>query len=67
MSVYRCLESNKISISEYDGRTRLRQTLIDFYLDMVELYERVQENESIISYRRSISLQLSEAALDSRF
>ena len=30
----------KIPISEYDGGTRLRQTLIDFYSDMVELYER---------------------------
>lgn len=30
----------KVPISEYDGGTRLRQTLIDFYSDMVELYER---------------------------
>ena len=34
------LRDYKVPISEYDGGTRLRQTLIDFYLDMVELYER---------------------------
>ena len=34
------LREYKIPISEYDGGTRLRQTLIDFYSDMVELYER---------------------------
>ena len=33
------LREHKIPISEYDGGTRLRQTLIDFYSDMVELYE----------------------------
>ena len=33
------LRGHKIPISEYDGGTRLRQTLIDFYSDMVELYE----------------------------
>ena len=33
------LREYKIPISEYDGGTRLRQTLIDFYSDMVELYE----------------------------
>ena len=34
------LREYKIPISEYDGGTRLRQTLIDFYSDMVEMYER---------------------------
>ena len=34
------LREYKIPISEYDGGTRLRQTLIDFYSDMIELYER---------------------------
>ena len=34
------LREHKIPISEYDGGTRLRQTLIDFYSDMVEMYER---------------------------
>ena len=34
------LRDYKVPISEYDGGTRLRQTLIDFYSDMVELYER---------------------------
>ena len=34
------LREYKIPISEYDGGTRLRQTLSDFYSDMVELYER---------------------------
>lgn len=33
------LREYKIPISEYDGGTRLRQTLIDFYSDMVEMYE----------------------------
>ena len=33
------LREHKIPISEYDGGTRLRQTLIDFYSDMVEMYE----------------------------
>ena len=34
------LRDYKIPISEYDAGTGLRQTLIDFYSDMVELYER---------------------------
>ena len=33
------LREYKIPISEYDGGTRLRQTLIDFYADMMEMYE----------------------------
>ena len=33
------LRDYKVPITEYDGGTRLRQTLIDFYSDMVELYE----------------------------
>ena len=34
------LRDYKVPISEYDGGTRLRQTLIDFYADMIEMYER---------------------------
>jgi len=34
------LREYKIPISEYDGGTRLRQTLINFYSDMMEMYER---------------------------
>ena len=34
------LRGHKIPISEYDGGTRLKQTLIDFYADMIEMYER---------------------------
>ncbi len=34
------LRDYKVPISEYDGGTRLRQTLIDFYADMMEMYER---------------------------
>ena len=34
------LREYKIPISEYDGGTKLRQTLIDFYSDMMEMYER---------------------------
>ena len=34
------LREHKIPISEYDGGTRLRQTLIDFYSDMMGMYER---------------------------
>ena len=33
------LRDYKIPISEYDAGTGLRQTLIDFYSDMVEMYE----------------------------
>ena len=33
------LRDYKIPISEYDVGTGLRQTLIDFYSDMVEMYE----------------------------
>ena len=33
------LREHKIPISEYDGGTRLRQTLINFYADMMEMYE----------------------------
>ncbi len=33
------LREYKIPISEYDGGTGLKQTLIDFYSDMVEMYE----------------------------
>ena len=33
------LRDYKIPISEYDGGTRLKQTLIDFYADMIEMYE----------------------------
>ena len=34
------LRDYKVPISEYDGGTRLRQTLINFYADMMEMYER---------------------------
>ena len=34
------LREYKVPISEYDGGTRLKQTLIDFYADMMEMYER---------------------------
>ena len=34
------LREYKIPISEYDGGRRLRQTLIDFYADMIEMYEK---------------------------
>ena len=34
------LRDYKVPISEYDGRTRLRQTLMNFYADMMEMYER---------------------------
>lgn len=34
------LRDNKVPISEYDGGTRLRQTLMNFYADMMEIYER---------------------------
>jgi len=30
----------KVPISEYDGGTRLKQTLTNFYADMMERYER---------------------------
>ena len=33
------LRDYKVPISEYDGGAGLRQTLINFYSDMVELYE----------------------------
>ena len=33
------LRDYKVPISEYDGGTRLRQTLINFYADMMEMYE----------------------------
>ena len=33
------LRDYKVPISEYDGGTRLKQTLIDFYADMMEMYE----------------------------
>jgi len=33
------LREFKVPISEYDGGTRLRQTLINFYADMMEMYE----------------------------
>jgi len=29
-----------VPISEYDGGTRMRQILINFYADMMEMYER---------------------------
>ena len=29
----------KVLMSEYDGGTRLKQTLINFYADMMEMYE----------------------------
>ena len=32
------LRDYKVPISEYDGRTRLRQTLMNFYADMMEMY-----------------------------
>ena len=44
------LRDYKVPISEYDEGTRLRQTLINFYADMMEMYEC-----SVISYKRSIS------------
>lgn len=44
------LRDYKVPISEYDEGTRLRQTLMNFYSDMVELYEC-----SVISCKRSIS------------
>ena len=45
------LRDYKVPISEYDGGTRLKQTLTNyFYSDMVELYEC-----SVISCKRSIS------------
>ena len=34
------LRDYKVPISEYDGGTRLRQTLMNFYADMMEMYER---------------------------
>ena len=34
------LRDYKEPISEYDGGTRLRQTLMNFYADMMEMYER---------------------------
>ena len=34
------LRDYKVPISEYDGGTRLRQTLINFFADMMETYER---------------------------
>ena len=34
------LRDYKIPISEYDAGTGLRQTLINFYADMMEMYER---------------------------
>ena len=34
------LRDYKVPISEYDGGTGLRQTLINFYADMMEMYER---------------------------
>lgn len=33
------LRDYKVPISEYDGGTRLRQTLINFYADMMEMNE----------------------------
>lgn len=33
------LREYKVPISEYDGGTGLRQTLINFYADMMEMYE----------------------------
>ena len=33
------LRDYKVPISEYDGGTRLRQTLMNFYADMMEMYE----------------------------
>ena len=32
------LRDYKVPISEYGGGTRLKQTLIDFYADMIEMY-----------------------------
>ena len=34
------LRDYKVPISEYDAGTGLRQTLINFYADMMEMYER---------------------------
>jgi len=34
------LRDHMVPISEYDGGTRLRQTLMNFYADMMEMYER---------------------------
>ena len=34
------LRDYKVPISEYDGGTRLKQTLMNFYADMMEMYER---------------------------
>ena len=34
------LRDYKVPISEYDGGTRLKQTLMNFYADMMEIYER---------------------------
>ncbi len=34
------LREYKVPISEYDGGTRLKQTLMNFYADMMEMYER---------------------------
>ena len=33
------LRDYKVPISEYDGGTRLKQTLTNFYADMMEMYE----------------------------
>ena len=33
------LRDYKVLMSEYDGGTRLKQTLINFYADMMEMYE----------------------------
>lgn len=33
------LRDYKVPTSEYDRGTRLKQTLIDFYADMMEMYE----------------------------
>ena len=54
------LREYKVPISEYDGGTRLRQTLIDFYSDMVELYER----GDVISCRRSRYQRLFQVVQD---
>ena len=35
------LRDYKVPISEYDGGTRLKQTLMNFYADMMEVYESI--------------------------
>ena len=34
------LRDYKVPIQEYDGGTRLKQTLMNFYADMMEMYKR---------------------------